>query len=281
MRVKDYKLKHHSFAFAQWLMQPAPKDTLHGPESHRKFEIIYISQGSVRYNIEDEQYLAHAGDVIFVMPNEIHTLVINRSETFERILVYFDFELLRKMFAVADIEIDDTFLSLRKLNRILPDRLVSKYGIKDTIYDIADIDPEDKNACFRFMSLIFDLIIRLNNSAADTGEVILPISKDPMIKNVIDYIEAHISEPIKLDDIADHLYISKSTLCHKFANHMNLTINRYVAIKKIHYAEELIRSGVSATEAAMAVGYNHYTTFYHNYKQIMGCSPTSNESGIR
>lgn len=280
MRIKQYMLKHHSFAFVRWLMQPDVKDTIHGPESHRKFEIIYIAQGSVRYNIEDEQYLVREGDIIFVMPNEIHTLVIDRSSVFERILVYFDFELLQKMFAVADIEIDDTFLSLRKLNRILPDRLVSKYGIKDTIYDIADIDPEDKNACFRFMSLIFDLIIRLNNSAADTGEVILPISKDPLIKSVIDYIDAHISEQIKLDDIAEHLYISKSTLCHKFSNHMNLTINRYIAIKKIHYAEELIRSGMSATEASMAVGYNHYTTFYHNYKQIMGCSPTANESGI-
>lgn len=127
------------------------------------------------------------------------------------------------------------------------------------------------------MSLIFDLIIRLNNSAADTDEVILPISKDPMIKSVIDYIDAHISKPIKLDDIADNLYISKSTLCHKFSNHMNLTINRYAAIKKIHYADELIRGGMSATEAAMATGYNHYTTFYHNYKQIMGVSPTAKE----
>lgn len=279
MRVKEYKLKHHSFAFVRWLMQPADKDTLHGPESHRKFEIIYINQGEVRYNIEDEQYLVRKGDVIFVMPNEIHSLLINRSSVFERTLVYFDFELLRKMFAVADIEIDDTFFSLRKLNRIIPDRLVKKYGIKDTIYDIASIDSEDKNACFRFMSLIFDLIIKLNNSAADTGEVILPISKDPMIKSVIDYIESHISEPIKLDDIANHLYISKSMLCHKFANHMNLTINRYIAIKKIHYAEELIRGGMSATEAAIAAGYNHYTTFYHNYKQIMGVSPTAKDVG--
>ena len=98
MRIKQYMLKHHSFAFVRWLMHPDVKDTIHGPESHRKFEIIYIAQGSVRYNIEDEQYLVREGDIIFVMPNEIHTLVIDRSSVFERILVYFDFELLQKMF---------------------------------------------------------------------------------------------------------------------------------------------------------------------------------------
>jgi methylphosphotriester-DNA--protein-cysteine methyltransferase len=58
---------------------------------------------------------------------------------------------------------------------------------------------------------------------------------------------------------------------------MKITINRYIAIKKIHYAAELIRTGVSANEAALAAGYNHYTTFYHNYKQIMGYAPMKNE----
>ena len=278
MHVKEYKLNHNSLAFVHSIMQPAEKDLIHGPESHKKFEIIYLVQGEVRYNIEHEQYHVRAGDIIFVMPNEIHTLVINRSTVYERILVYFDYALLRKMFAVADIETDDTFLSLRNVNRIIPHRLVSKYCIKDTIYNIASVDPEDKSACFRFMSLIFDLIVKLNNSAADTGEAILPISKDPMIKSIIDYVESHIFEPIKLDDIANHLYISKSALCHRFSDHMKITINRYIAIKKIHYAAELIQGGMSATNAAIAAGYNHYTTFYHNYKQIMGSAPTAGKS---
>ncbi len=278
MRIKEYKLKHHSFAFFRSFMPPLGKDTLHGPESHRRFEIIYVVQGEAKYTIEDEQYLVSKGDVIFVMPDELHSLLINRKAEFERILVYFDFDVLRKMFAAAEIEIDDTFFALRRVNRIIPDRLVSKYGIKDTIYDIADIAPEDKNACFRFMSLMFDLIIRLNSSASDQDEAILPISKDPTVKGVIDYVDAHISKPISLDDIAGHLFLSKSALCHRFSRHMKITVNRYVAIKKIHYAEELIRGGMSATEAAIAAGYNHYTTFYHNYKQIMGTSPTASES---
>lgn len=265
------------FGYKRTRVKPHEDSGVYGPDSHQKFEMIYLVEGEVKYTIEDEQYLVKAGDVIFIMPNEMHMMEENRDIYFERILIYFNYELLREMFGIAQIAIEDTFFDLSKVNRIIPERLVKKYGIKDVIFEIAEISDGDKNSCFKFFSKIFDMIVRLSESAADSGEMILPISKDPTIKGIIDYVEQHISEPITLDGLAKDLYISKSTLCHKFANHMNITINRYIAIKKVHYAAELIKGGMSATEAAMAAGYNHYTTFYHNYKQIMGFPPSSGE----
>ena len=53
-----------------------------------------------------------------------------------------------------------------------------------------------------------------------------------------------------------------------------MTVNRYITVKRIYYAAELIRKGMSAVEAGSAVGYSNYTTFFYNYKQIMGVSPS-------
>ena len=124
--IVEYKLKDECFAVRHTYRDPWDLDTLYGPETHRKFEIIYIVQGEEHYNIEGEQYEIHDGDIIFVMPNEIHSMIGNHKRAFERILVYFDFEMLREMFAVADITIDETFMELRKVNRVIPERLVKK-----------------------------------------------------------------------------------------------------------------------------------------------------------
>lgn len=275
MLISKYIPSFEKFGYKRTGALPHEDSGVYGPDSHQKFEMIYVVEGEVKYTIEDEQYLVNAGDVIFIMPNEIHKMEENREIYFERILIYFNYELLREMFGLVQIEIEDTFFNLSKINRIIPEELVQKYGIKDIIFEIAEINDKDINACFKFFSKIFEMIVKLSDSASDSGEMILPITKDPTIKSIIDYVEEHISEPITLDGIAKDLYISKSTLCHKFVNHMNITINRYIAIKKIHYAAELIKNGMNATEAAMAAGYNHYTTFYHNYKQIMGFPPSA------
>lgn len=277
--ISDYRLKDECFAVIHTYRDPWDEDTVYGPEAHRKFEIIYIVQGEERYNIEGEHYHIQDGDIIFVMPNEIHSMVGNHLKAFERILVYFDFDMLRDMFRVADIELDETFLELHRVNRVIPERLVKKYGIKDVIFDMAAIDPNDRSAGFRLMSKIFELIVRLTNTATDAEEVVLPVIKDQVVKDVINYIDAHISDRISLDDIANELYVSKSTLCHKFAEHMNISVNRFIATKKIYHAAELIKSGKSAIEAAQAAGYDQYTTFYHNYKQIMGRAPSDDFKG--
>lgn len=273
--ISEYRLKDECFAFRHTYRDPWDEETPYGPEAHRKFEIIYVVQGEELYNIEGEQYQISDGDIIFVMPNEIHSMIGNNLRPFERILVYFDFEMLRDMFRVADIEIDDTFLELSRVNRVIPEKLVRKHGIKDVIFEMAAIDSSDRNAGFLLMSKIFDLIVRLSNTATDDEESVLPVIKDRVVKDVINYIDDHISEQISLDDIANELYVSKSTLCHKFSANMNISVNRYIATKKIYYAAELIKNGKSANEAAIAAGYDQYTTFYHNYKQIMGRSPSA------
>ena len=61
-----------------------------------------------------------------------------------------------------------------------------------------------------------------------------PADRDALAMAAVAYIDAQIGEPIRLDDIAASLFVSKSTLCHKFANSVHMTTNRYITMKKIH-----------------------------------------------
>ena len=143
---------------------------------------------------------------------------------------------------------------------------------------IGALDSHSAEFPFRFLSQVMALIAALNKLFShESGEPVFRIASDPVVKMAVDYIGEHIAGPMTLDGIADALHVSKSTLCHRFRDYMNTSVNRYIATKKIYYAMRLMESGMSATEAASAVGYEHYTTFYHNYRQIIGGAPSNDK----
>lgn len=100
---------------------------------------------------------------------------------------------------------------------------------------------------------------------------------DPMILGISEYVDRHIHDRIVLDDLARHLYLSKSTLCHVFQRKMNISVKQYVLQKKIVYAADLIRNKTQAKDAAKSIGYDNYANFYKIYKKFFSEAPARRE----
>lgn len=278
--ISDYYSKNRDLYFHHTVSEKT-KDTppMYGPESHRGFEIIYLVEGEVRYFIEGDEYLARTGDLIFILPNEIHALERSGAMKYERVVVSFEYGTVKSMLAQSDFAVDGTFLEMKNtVHRIIPIDLVEKYGIKEIMRDIGRLDSAASEFPFLFFSNLMSLVAALCKLFSnESREPVFKISSDTTVKNAVDYIGEHITEQMTLDRIADALHVSKSTLCHRFRQCMNTSVNRYIATKKIYRAMRLIESGMSANEAASAVGYEHYTTFYHNYRQIIGALPSNDK----
>ena len=271
--ISQFNSMFDSFFFHHSVSEPKESSTLYGPESHRRFEIIYLIGGEVKYFIEGDEYLAKSGDMIFVPPNEIHSLHIDSNTKYERIVVLFDFDLVKSMLSVGEVAVSDDFLKPHAY-RVIPAEVVKESCLGEIMCSIAAPTKDGENRALRLFSQILLLIAELSGVLSDgTHKPILPVTKEPTVKKAIDYVNSHLTGALTLDEIAANLYISKSTLCHKFSSCMNISLNRYVAVKKIYFAADLIKNGMSAAEASLAVGYNHYTTFFYNYKQILGVSP--------
>ena len=147
------------------------------------------------------------------------------------------------------------------------------YEIKNIMFQIAHGKDEKMLPLFA-LAKILDLIRELEKIFTKSSMGGFPMSVDPIVKKAVEYVSKNIESPLSLDQIANALFISKSTLCHKFVSSMNISVNRYVTIKKIFHSAKLIKEGMGAMDAAIAVGYNQYTTFYHNYKKILGVPPS-------
>ena len=272
--IKKYNTLDNTIFFHHTVSGISENDRNYGPEAHAQFEILYLLSDGIEYVIEGEHYNVNRGDAIVVLPHEIHTIIRKGGYNYERLVIVFDVDSLYDL--VSDkSEILELFTDKVKGKRVIPKSVIDASPLKDIFLSVMHGISTDKYCGFSFASKIFNLVIELDKLlSSSTVELLTPTSVDPLTIQAIRYIEKHLTEELNLSDIARSLFVSKSTLCHKFKENMNMTVNHYYTIKKIKLAEEFIKNGVNANEAAFRVGYTSYLTFYYNYKRIVGQPPS-------
>jgi AraC-like DNA-binding protein len=250
---------------------------IYGPESHSQLEILYLLSDGIEYVIDGEHYTVNRGDAIVVLPHEIHSIVIKDNLNYERMVFMIDLDSICKL--ISDkYELIGLFAPQVKGKRVLPRKVVEQSRLKELFISISKQDASEIHYGLTSASKMIEILIELDKLlSSNEVEFIHPDSIDSLTIAVIKYLNEHISDTLNLSDIAKKFFVSKSTLCHKFKKSMNMTLNEYYTIKKIKYAEELIKNGVSANEASFKLGYNNYLTFYYNYKRITGKSPSQSK----
>jgi AraC-like DNA-binding protein len=77
----------------------------------------------------------------------------------------------------------------------------------------------------------------------------------PLISAAIEYINAHYKEPITVSDISEHLFVTKSHLHHLFTQTMQISPKRYINLKRISKARQLILLGEKPYEVYICCGF--------------------------
>ena len=270
--LKSYNALGDDFYYHHTRSAPSDTHYSNGPESHRQYEILYLIDGSISYIIEGETYKVSAGDIILVSPNEIHTLKIKENTSYERAVILFNMEIIDGL--LEDGKEYRLFENERKIPRVINKESVERYGLGEQIMSIVESEDDEPYKRLHSISRLIEFIISLDKVLKQpVPDIKVPHTKDALIAGVIELIDENIRRPISLDELAGELFVSKSTLCHRFSSYMHITPGRYITTKKMQLAERLLRDGMGAQEVCRELGYDNYTTFYYNYKQIIGSSP--------
>ncbi|GAJ97800.1 helix-turn-helix transcriptional regulator [Geomicrobium sp. JCM 19055] len=95
-----------------------------------------------------------------------------------------------------------------------------------------------------------------------------------LIINTIDYIEAHLSEKLNLDRVAQALHYSKYHLHRVFSQTVGMTIHDYVQRRQLtEAAKQLVSSNKSILEIALVAGYDSQQAFTTIFKALYKKSP--------
>lgn len=93
------------------------------------------------------------------------------------------------------------------------------------------------------------------------------------VNQIIKYINAHLTENIRLTDIADKFYLTPNHISRIFKKHTNTQISNYIILQRMTKAKQLFREGFTVTETQIATGYSSYEHFFRTFKKNVGITP--------
>lgn len=240
------------------------------------FVAFMLLEGSIDFVIEGKRFSLHPYDVMIINNNELHHSLIKENSKIDFILltINLDFFLKNECIDFSDM----VFNRMLGTNNIIPAENVIKSGIKD-IFSKIEMYTSEENVCITVVkSIIIELLYNINKHIVKTSAVKHGYTK---IKDVLEYINDHLTQNISLDTIANEFFFTKQYLCRFFKEQTGFTIKKYISYKRIVLMQELCSKGISLSEASMKVGFNSYSSFYRTYSKIMNESPRNNLSNLK
>ena len=230
---------------------------------HENVEIVYIISGNghVRYN--ETTFPIAPGDIIVFNSETIHC-------------VYSDTPLRHHFLTVdrnfcAECGIPSTALVFQSLVRDpkMQDRFLKiidaydRYTQTGVFYEVAAV----RSCLLDFLCcLCRDYLIQENSSN---------LQRNDALKTAVTYIREHLSEPMSLEEIAQHTGISANTLLRKFKKVMGRSVFDTILLLRCTQAKRLLEQGCSVTEAARTSGFENMSYFTRIFKRYYQCTPSS------
>jgi AraC-like DNA-binding protein/ligand-binding sensor protein len=107
-------------------------------------------------------------------------------------------------------------------------------------------------------------------------------SEPPAIAKAKDYVEAHIGEPISLDQMVRFVGVSRFYFCKLFKKSTGLTLTEHVTRMRLEKAKAmLLDPSVRISEVAFAAGFGSIPQFNSVFKRYLGVAPTKYREAMR
>ena len=99
-------------------------------------------------------------------------------------------------------------------------------------------------------------------------------TSNPLLTKALRFIEENLGDELCLEKICDELFITKGYLNKLFNRHICMSPGKYITSKRLIAAQQEIKNGMNPTQVYAKFGFHEYSTFYRNYKEFFGYSPS-------
>ena len=250
----------------------APFDT----HWHTDLEIIVPAENWYNVVIGDEAFHLLPGDIMIIPSGALHSLTA--PETGTRFIYLFDISSIASIHGFAELS-----ALLSSPLHITKASYPHIYGDADRILRQIRTEYFSKSPLYEFsvFSLLMSLFVMLGKnhlnsmnafSGTRTGKQQEYVSK---FNSVMEYIDEHFTEDIRLDDAAAATGFSKYHFSRLFKQYTGYTFCSYLLRLRIRAAEQLLEQpGLSIAEIAMRSGFPSIPTFNRVFRQQKNCSPS-------
>ena len=238
----------------------------HRPEKNM---FILIQYGSGSIVTREKSYPMEKGLLCFIGNRKYHYTFPNIPEQYIRSKLFVCSEDLKKISLLLS--------SHRKLYNILDEDQIAMgllsehdfYLAEDIFRELYAADTDKDH----FQAKSYAAILNLTTLISQNMKENLPCNFDN-IQTAVEYINHHITEDLKIDQICASCYLSKYHFCRLFKEKIGLTVMDYILKTRVTMAKELLwEADLSVTEISESCGFSSISYFSRAFKNETGVSP--------
>ena len=265
MRMQEWSQIWHNTQLDVELLQASYVQHAYPRHFHEYYVICVIEQGFQSFTHQEARYFTPPGGVILINPGAVHTGEAADKRGFQMRSLYPTvdhmqtavFELTgrhQKLPFFSEVRVDhpwtrDSILSLHK---------VLAQGISSVESDS------------RFTWTLAQLIKR--HADLRFGEQRLG-NEQKAIERARRYIEENHTRGVSLNELADHVSLSRYYLLRAFRAVVGMPPYAYLESVRIRHAQQLIEAGRPLAEVATEVGFSSQSHLTERFKRIIGVTP--------
>lgn len=244
---------------------------------HREFEISYITEGKVKFFVDDAEMVLEKGEGLFVNSGMFHGCRKLEKENGQFITAVFDASFIfggekENIYFTKYLKpvIDNKNIRFIKLSP----EINWQWECLRYMKKLSDIE-NTETPYYEF--LIRDYLTReicIIDENNKQKEEVQPRGADSEISVMTDFIKANYAEDISVLDIANSANVSRRECFRRFHESMAVTPFDYLDSVRIKAAMALLaESEKTVTEICYETGFSSGSYFSLKFKKAIGCSP--------
>lgn len=233
---------------------------------HAELEFDYVIQGAVEVKIKDESMRLGREDIILVNPGVKHRMKFQKNAILCR--VRYSAKVIAE---IADSE--NLFFRCCTLDHEKGGYRELREICRQLVY--LCVQRQHKTACMRISILYRLLDCLIENYWAEEDFDGVSYTDDMKMQKILGYVNGHFQDKVSLSELADQLYMAKSTLSRYFRQQTGIYFAEYLTqVRMRHAREELVHSDKNITRIAVDSGFSNPSVFTKSFREMYQCSPS-------
>ena len=232
---------------------------------HDFYQLMYVAKGDATLYLDGKACPLPTGSCAVIPPEYLHEIPAEEHSLLETLELKF-------------ILIDPDISALLKDSGPLISH-ASVFADKAIRYIVCNWPRRDP-AIMSFMdsflcSLLLSIYLEREMAEGNVSAYIETDSYSPKVRQVIHCVEQNLTEPFRLDELAQKTGLNKRYLCTLFRKETGLTISQYLDHIRIRQAAtDLYYHDVPISIIGQRVGFASHSSFSRMFKRLVGISPS-------
>ena len=250
-----YIKKEHRDDGIGFLFTDAPMQNW-GRFSNRTNAIMLLMESGAFLFYDGKYKSIPKGSILAVPSKSFPTIVFTTPESYKRCII--DFEDIPELASVSR--------RVLHMFKIFSHATPGVFAMFDELQRVVESGLEDEKKTLFIRSSLAVLLTLLDIHYTDYS-TLKKVRYSRLVTQAIEYIDNNFTEPISVETVAKQLYVSPSSIAHKFKEETGVPIYRYITQKRLAMAQFLISEGESQKSAALLSGFSDYACYYRLSKK--------------